>query len=132
MCWFINIEENVMNLSISVNLVHDDHLHSIAELRISTNMDINEVLDNLSSEFIKELDYINTLVSNIPEPLVPIALAFHGSQDGFSNLVYSTYMIAKALDISHVVIVFKCSIIKTINSLDTINNIGFYIPTGDC
>ena len=34
-----------MNLSVSVNLVHDDHLHSIADLSISTNMDINEVLD---------------------------------------------------------------------------------------
>ena len=122
-----------MNLSISVNLVHDDHLHSIAELRISTNMDINEVLDNLSSEFIKELNHINTLVSNIPESLAPIALAFYGSQDGFSDLVCSTYMAAKALDISHVVVVFKCnSIIKTINSLDTINNISIYIPTGNC
>ena len=122
-----------MNLSISVNLVHDDHLHSIAELRISTNMDINEVLDNLSSEFIKELNHINTLVSNIPESLAPIALAFYGSQDGFSDLVCSTYMAAKALDISHVVVVFKCnSIIKTINSLDTISNIGLYIPTGNC
>ena len=122
-----------MNLSISVNLVHDDHLHSIADLRVSTNMDINEVLDNLSLEFIKELNTINTLVSNTPEPLIPVMLALHGSQNEFNNLVCSTYFMAKSLDIEHVVIVFKCnSMIKTINSLDTINNIGFYIPTGNC
>ena len=122
-----------MNLSISVNLVHDDHLHSIADLRISTNMDINEVLDNLSSEFINELNYISTLVSDAPKLLVPLLLAAHGSKNEFNNLVCSTYFMAKSLDIEHVVIVLKCNgMIKTINNLDTINNIGFYIPTGNC
>ena len=122
-----------MNLSVSVNLVHDDHLHSIADLRLSTNMHVDEVLNELSSEFIKELNTVNTLVSDIPEPLIPVMLALHGSQNEFNNLVCSTYFMAKSLDIEHVVIVLKCNgMIKTVNDLDTINNIGFYIPTGNC
>ena len=82
----LNIEENVMNLSVSVNLVHNDHLHGIADLRLSTNMNVDEVLNELSLEFIKELNTVNTLVSDIPEPLIPVMLALHGSQNEFNNL----------------------------------------------
>lgn len=107
-----------MKVNLTLSLVHHDHLHGISKITMeNNNLTSDELIDQFSIKFAKELTEVMSLANQVKNELLLIPLlALQGMDNPLNGLASAVYLLAKQLEIKEIIIVLECDgVTKTVN-----------------